>query len=273
VTDPRVDKIAFTGGVDTGRLVIKGAADTIKRMSIELGGKNPNVVFADADFEAAVDGALFGAFANQGEVCSAGSRLLVERPVYRRMLDALAAKIPRIRVGNPLDRETKMGPLVTKEHQQKVLDYIDVGRKEGRLLAGGGTPNDPALARGYFVEPTIFVDVDNQARIAQEEIFGPVLVVIPFEDEADAVRLANDTPYGLAGAVWTRDVFRGVRVLKQIRAGILWLNTYHPTYNEAPWGGYKQSGFGRELGPYGLEQYLETKQINLNLSEAPIAWY
>jgi betaine-aldehyde dehydrogenase len=273
VTDPRVDKIAFTGGVDTGRLVIKGAADTIKRMSIELGGKNPNVVFADADFEAAVDGALFGAFANQGEVCSAGSRLLVERPVYRKMLDALAAKVPRIRVGNPLDRETKMGPLVTKEHQQKVLDYIEVGRKEGRLLAGGGTPNDPALARGYFVEPTIFADVDNHARIAQEEIFGPVLVVIPFEDEADAVRLANDTPYGLAGAVWTRDVFRGVRVLKQIRAGILWLNTYHPTYNEAPWGGYKQSGFGRELGPYGLEQYLETKQINLNLSEAPIAWY
>jgi betaine-aldehyde dehydrogenase len=273
VTDPRVDKIAFTGGVDTGRLVIKGAADTIKRMSIELGGKNPNVVFADADFEAAVDGALFGAFANQGEVCSAGSRLLVERPVYRKMLDALAAKVPRIRIGNPLDRETKMGPLVTKEHQQKVLDYIEVGRKEGRLLTGGGTPNDPALARGYFVEPTIFVDVDNRARIAQEEIFGPVLVVIPFEDEADAVRLANDTPYGLAGAVWTRDVFRGVRVLKQIRAGILWLNTYHPTYNEAPWGGYKQSGFGRELGPYGLEQYLETKQINLNLSEAPIAWY
>jgi betaine-aldehyde dehydrogenase len=273
VTDPRVDKIAFTGGVDTGRLVIKGAADTIKRMSIELGGKNPNIVFADADFDAAVDGALFGAFANQGEVCSAGSRLLVERPVYRKMLDALAAKVPRIRVGNPLDRETKMGPLVTKEHQQKVLDYIELGRKEGRLLVGGGTPKDSALARGYFVEPTIFADVDNRARIAQEEIFGPVLVVIPFEDEADAVRLANDTPYGLAGAVWTRDVFRGVRVLKQIRAGILWLNTYHPTYNEAPWGGYKQSGFGRELGPYGLEQYLETKQINLNLSEAPIAWY
>jgi betaine-aldehyde dehydrogenase len=273
VTDPHVDKIAFTGGVDTGRLVIRGAADTVKRMSIELGGKNPNIVFADADFEAAVDGALFGAFANQGEVCSAGSRLLVERGIYDRMLDALSDKARRITLGDPLDRATKMGPLVTREHQRKVLDYIDVGKGEGRLLIGGGTPSDPALSRGCFVEPTIFADVDNRARIAQEEIFGPVLTVIPFADEDEAVRLANDTPYGLAGAVWTRDVFRGIRVLKQIRAGILWLNTYHPTYNEAPWGGYKQSGFGRELGPYGLEHYLETKQINLNLTEAPIGWY
>jgi betaine-aldehyde dehydrogenase len=268
-----VDKIAFTGGVDTGRLVIRGAADTVKRMSIELGGKNPNIVFADADFEAAVDGALFGAFANQGEVCSAGSRLLVERGIYDRMLDALSDKARRITLGDPLDRATKMGPLVTREHQRKVLNYIDVGKGEGRLLIGGGTPSDPALSRGCFVEPTIFADVDNRARIAQEEIFGPVLTVIPFADEDEAVRLANDTPYGLAGAVWTRDVFRGIRVLKQIRAGILWLNTYHPTYNEAPWGGYKQSGFGRELGPYGLEHYLETKQINLNLTEAPIGWY
>ena len=273
VTDPRVDKIAFTGGVDTGRLVIRGAAETIKRMSIELGGKNPNIVFADADFEAAVDGALFGAFANQGEVCSAGSRLLVERPIYDRMLQAIADKIGRITLGDPLSRDTKMGPLVTKEHQEKVLGYIEIGRKEGRLVTGGGRPKDAALSRGWYVEPTVFADVKNSARIAQEEIFGPVLTVIPFEDEAEAVRIANDTPYGLAGAVWSRDVFRGIRVLKQIRAGILWLNTYHPTYNEAPWGGYKQSGFGRELGHYGLENYLETKQINLNLTEAPIGWY
>ncbi|HEX5476082.1 MAG TPA: aldehyde dehydrogenase family protein [Vicinamibacterales bacterium] len=273
VADPRVDKIAFTGGVETGRAVIKGAAETIKRMSIELGGKNPNIVFADADFDAAVDGALFGAFANQGEVCSAGSRLLVDRRLYDRMIDALVGKIGRIRLGDPLDRETKMGPLVTREHQRKVLDYIGVGRREARLVCGGGAPADPALACGCYVEPTIFADVDNASRIAQEEIFGPVLAVIPFDDEAEAVRLANATPYGLAGAVWTRDVYRGIRVLKQIRAGILWLNTYHPTYNEAPWGGYKQSGFGRELGRYGLEHYLETKQINLNLSEAPLAWY
>jgi betaine-aldehyde dehydrogenase len=166
-----------------------------------------------------------------------------------------------------------MGPVVTREHQQKVLEYVEIGKREARLVVGGGTPRDRALANGFFVEPTIFADVDNRARIAQEEIFGPVLSVMPFDTEADAIRIANDTPYGLAGAVWTRDVFRGIRVLKQIRAGILWLNTYHPTYNEAPWGGYKQSGFGRELGPYGLEHYLETKQINLNLSEAPIGWY
>jgi betaine-aldehyde dehydrogenase len=253
VTDPRVDKVAFTGGVDTGKLVIRGAAETIKRMSIELGGKNPNIVFADADFEAAVDGALFGAFANQGEVCSAGSRLLVERSIYDRILQAIADKIGRITLGDPMSRETKMGPLVTKEHQEKVLGYIEVGKHEGRLVTGGGRPKDAALSRGWYVEPTVFADVKNSARIAQEEIFGPVLTVIPFEDEAEAVRIANDTPYGLAGAVWSRDVFRGIRVLKQIRAGILWLNTYHPTYNEAP--------------------YLETKQINLNLTEAPIGWY
>jgi betaine-aldehyde dehydrogenase len=273
VTDPRVDKIAFTGGVDTGRLVIKGAADTVKRMSIELGGKNPNIVFEDSDFEAAVDGALFGAFANQGEVCSAGSRLLVQRSIYAKMVDALADKVRRIKLGDPLDRTTKMGPLVTAEHRDKVMSYIEIGKKEGRLVAGGAAPTAAELAKGFFVEPTIFVDVDNQARIAREEIFGPVLTVIPFDSEEDAIRIANDTPFGLAGAVWTRDVFRGIRVLKQIRAGILWLNTYHPTYNEAPWGGYKQSGFGRELGPYGIEGYLETKQINVNLTDSPIGWY
>jgi betaine-aldehyde dehydrogenase len=273
VTDPRIDKIAFTGGVDTGRLVIKGAADTVKRMSIELGGKNPNIVFEDSDFEAAVDGALFGAFANQGEVCSAGSRLLVQRSIYAKMVDALAQKVRRIKLGDPLDRLTKMGPLVTAEHRDKVMRYIEIGKQEGRLVAGGAAPTAAELAKGFFVEPTIFVDVDNQARIAQEEIFGPVLTVIPFDSEEDAIRIANDTPYGLAGAVWTRDVFRGIRVLKQIRAGILWLNTYHPTYNEAPWGGYKQSGFGRELGPYGIEGYLETKQINVNLTDSPIGWY
>jgi betaine-aldehyde dehydrogenase len=231
-------------------------------------------VFADADFDAAVDGPLFGAFANQGEVCFAGSRLLVERSIYPRMLEALTAKVTRIRLGDPLNRETKMGPLVTEEHMEKVLDYIEVGKREGhRLIAGGGRATAGSLRDGFFVEPTIFADVPPASRIGQEEIFGPVLAVMPFDREDEAVRIANDTPYGLAGAVWTRDVFRGVRVLQQIRAGILWMNTYHPTYNEAPWGGYKQSGFGRELGPYGLDAYLETKQININLTEAPLAWY
>jgi betaine-aldehyde dehydrogenase len=274
VDDPRVDKIAFTGGVDTGRQVMAGAARTIKRTTLELGGKNPNIVFADADFDAAVDGALFGAFANQGEVCSAGSRLLVERPVYARMLEALAAKVTRVRLGDPLDRETKMGPLVSDEHMAKVLGYIELGKREGhRLVAGGERATGGVLGNGYYVQPTIFADVDNRSRIGQEEIFGPVLAVMPFDTEDEVVQLANDTPYGLAGAVWTRDVSRGIRVLKQIRAGILWLNTYHPTYNEAPWGGYKQSGFGRELGTYGLDAYLETKQININLTDTPLGWY
>jgi len=274
VDDPRVDKIAFTGGVDTGRVVMAGAARSIKRTTLELGGKNPNIVFADADFDAAVDGALFGAFANQGEVCSAGSRLLVERSIYEPMLEALADKVTRIRLGDPMDRETKMGPLVSAEHMEKVLGYIEVGRREGhRLIAGGARATASSLSRGYYVQPTIFADVDNRSRIGQEEIFGPVLAVMPFDTEGQAIAMANDTPYGLAGAVWSRDVFRGIRVLKQIRAGILWLNTYHPTYNEAPWGGYKQSGVGRELGTYGLDAYLETKQINVNLSEAPLGWY
>jgi betaine-aldehyde dehydrogenase len=166
-----------------------------------------------------------------------------------------------------------MGPLVTVEHTDKVLRYIDEGKREGRLVAGGSRANVAGLPNGNFIQPTIFADVSPDARIAREEIFGPVLSVLPFNTEDEAIRLANDTPFGLAGAVWTRDVYRGIRVLKQIRAGILWLNTYHPTYNEAPWGGYKQSGFGRELGSHGIEHYLETKQININLTDAPIGWY
>jgi betaine-aldehyde dehydrogenase len=273
VADARVDKIAFTGSAEVGKLIVRGCADGMKRMSMELGGKNPNIVFADADFEQAVDGALFGAFANQGEVCSAGSRLLVERSIYDELVDALEKKINRVVVGDPMKRETKMGPLVTVEHTDKVLRYIDEGRREGRLVTGGSRANVAGLPNGNFVQPTVFADVSPDARIAREEIFGPVLSVLPFETEDEAIRLANDTPFGLAGAVWTRDVYRGIRVLKQIRAGILWLNTYHPTYNEAPWGGYKQSGFGRELGSHGIESYLETKQININLTDAPIGWY
>jgi betaine-aldehyde dehydrogenase len=261
--------VAFTGSTDAGKMIIKSAADTIKRTTMELGGKNPNVVFADADFEAAVDGALFGAFANQGEVCSAGSRLLVQKTIYNKMCAALAKKVKRVKVGDPLSRATKMGPLVTAEHRDRVMRYIEIGKREAKLLCGGNA----VKGDGWFVEPTIFRDVDNTMRIAREEIFGPVLAVIPFDTEEDAVRIANDTPYGLAGAVWTRDVVKGLRVLKQMRAGILWLNTYHPTYNEAPWGGYKQSGFGRELGVWGFENYLEIKQININLTEAPLGWY
>jgi len=271
VKHPDVNKVAFTGSAAVGKAIVKMAADSLKRVTLELGGKSPNIFFADADFEAAIDGALFGVFINQGEVCSAGSRILVEKSIYSKFVDAMSAKAKTIRLGPPLERETKMGPLVSKEQFDRVRSYQELGKKEAKVAAGGG--RSAAIARGYYVEPTIFYDVENSARIAQEEIFGPVAAVIPFASEADAIRIANDTPYGLAAAVWSRDIFKAFRVVKALRAGIVWVNHMQPTYVEAPWGGYKQSGFGRELGPWGIEEYLETKQVHINLNEQPIGWY
>ncbi|HEX9638027.1 MAG TPA: aldehyde dehydrogenase family protein [Acidobacteriota bacterium] len=273
VVHPFVDKIAFTGSAAVGKLIMRNAADTLKRVSLELGGKSPNIFFADSDFEAAVDGALFGVFINQGEVCSAGSRILVQRPIYKKMVEAMTEKAKRIRLGAGLSRDTKMGPLVSEEQRQRVLSYIEAGKREAKLACGGGAPSGAEFERGFFVQPTIFYDVDNAARIAREEIFGPVAAVIPFEQESDALRIANDTPYGLAAAVWTRDIYKAIRVVKSLRAGIVWVNHMQPTYVEAPWGGYKMSGFGRELGPWGVENYLETKQVYINLEEKPIGWY
>src|SRR5436853_1584715 len=271
VAHPGVDKIAFTGSAAVGKIIVKSAADTLKRVTLELGGKSPNIFFAGADWEAAVDGALFGVFINQGEVCSAGSRILVEKKIYSKFLEAMTEKAKRVKLGAPLERETKMGPLVSKEQYERVSAYLEVGKKEAKVAIGGGRPKQ--FGKGYYIEPTIFYDVDKNARIAREEIFGPVASVIPFEDELEAIRIANDTPYGLAAAVWTRDIYKAFRVVKSLRAGIVWVNHMQPTYVEAPWGGYKQSGFGRELGPWGLEEYLETKQVFVNLDETPIGWY
>ena len=271
VRHPDVNKIAFTGSAQVGKMIMRDAAETVKRVTLELGGKSPNIFFADADFEAAIDGALFGVFINQGEVCSAGSRILVEQKIYSKFVEAMTEKAKKIKLGPPLERDTKMGPLVSKEQYERVRSYQELGKKEAKVASGGGSA--AAFAKGYYVVPTIFYDVDNSARIAREEIFGPVCAVIPFKDEKDALKIANDTPYGLAAAVWSRDIYKALRMVKALRAGIVWVNHMQPTYVEAPWGGFKQSGFGRELGPWGIEEYLETKQVHINLNEQPIGWY
>jgi betaine-aldehyde dehydrogenase len=271
VESPFVDKVAFTGGADTGKAILRSIGSThLKKVSLELGGKSPNIFFADADLNAATDGALFGVFINQGEVCSAGSRVLVQQDIFRKFMDRMKEKTKRIKLGDPRKRDTKMGPLVSEEHLEKVTSYIEIGKREAKVLAGGGRPKN--LKKGYYVEPTIFA-TDNTTRIAREEIFGPVVACIPFKDEADALTIANDTPYGLAAAVWSRDIFKCLRVVKNLRAGIVWVNTMQPCYVESPWGGYKASGQGRELSLHGIDEFLETKQVHINLNEAPIGWY
>ncbi len=258
VEHPDVDKIAFTGSPEVGRIIVRASAGSLKKISLELGGKSPNIVLADADLEAAIRGASAGVFFNQGEVCSAGSRILVENKVYDNFLDGLDKRSRSIRVGDPLDPETYMGPVVSEEQFDRVMSYIDIGKQEGAsLVAGGQRIGD----RGYFVQPTIFGGVDNQMRIAQEEIFGPVAAVIPVKDTDDAVRVANESCYGLAAAVWTRDVGKAHNVAHRLRAGTVWVNTYGATDTRSPWGGFKDSGFGRELGRQAIDLYTEYKAV------------
>ena len=268
-----VDKIAFTGGTKTGRSIMQAATSNLKKISLELGGKSPNVVFADADFDTAIDYALFGIYANAGQVCSAGSRLVIERSLHDRFLERLVERAGKIRVGDGFDPQTEMGPIVSPVHRQRVEAYIAAGVDEGAKLLCGGQRLGGALAEGNFIAPTIFDQTSPQMRIVAEEIFGPVLVVQTFAGEAEAIAVANDTIYGLAGAVFTEDIAKAHRVIRKLRAGITWINTYHPTYNEAPWGGYKQSGIGRELGTYGYDAYTEVKQINVNLEVEPSGWF
>ncbi|MGN0313717.1 MAG: aldehyde dehydrogenase family protein [Fusicatenibacter sp.] len=271
--DPDVDMVAFTGSTEVGQSIMRAAAGNVKKVGLELGGKSPNVIFADADLEGAVEWAMIGIFLNQGEVCSAGSRILVEESLKDKFVARLKERANAITIGNPMENPD-MGPLVTKEHMEKVLSYIQSGIDEGATLVCGGTRyTEGECAKGYFVRPTIFTDCTDEMRIVNEEIFGPVVTVQTFKTEQEAIDMANNTEYGLAGAVFTSDGSRALRVIKEIRAGITWINCYNPTFNEAPWGGYKKSGIGRELGIHGLEEYQEIKQININLNPGIVGWY
>ncbi len=258
-----VDKVAFTGSTEVGHLVMKAAAESnLKRVTLELGGKSPNIVFADADLDQAVEGSHFGLFFNQGQCCCAGSRLLVEEKIYDAFVERSAERAKRRTVGNPLERTTEQGPQVDRDQFQKVLSYVEAGKKEGaKLICGGNRVGD----RGYFVAPTVFSDVKDDMRIAQEEIFGPVMSILKFKDMDELVDRANKTIYGLAAAVWTRDISKAHHIANNVRAGTVWINCFDVFDAAAPFGGFKQSGIGRELGEYGLQQYSEIKTVTVKL--------
>jgi len=265
IRNPLVDKVAFTGSTIVGRRVMACAADHLKKVTLECGGKSANIVLEDADLDVALDGSLYAIFYHQGQCCEAGTRLLLPRTLHDEFVNRLVAKTRRLRLGDPRDPATDLGPLISRRQQERVLGYIEKGEQEGaKVLIGGGVPWDPALARGFFVEPTIFTEVESTMTIAQEEIFGPVLSVLRYDTEEQAIAIANDTMYGLGGGVWSRDKDRAMRVAARLRAGTVWINEWHLINERAPFGGYKQSGIGREFGIDGLKEYTETKHLHID---------
>jgi betaine-aldehyde dehydrogenase len=271
---PDVDMVSLTGGLEAGRRILAASAVNVKRVALELGGKSPNIVFADADFETAVDNALTAAFVHSGQVCSAGCRLIVEASIHDRFVEELGRRADRIRVGPGLGERTETGALISADHRAKVERYIQTGIDEGaRLVAGGGRPADPDLQAGFYLRPTVFADCTADMTIIREEIFGPVVTVERFTTEDEAIRLGNDTTYGLSGAVWTADPARAQRVAAALRHGTVWINDYNTYIPEAEWGGFKQSGIGRELGPTGLDEYREIKHVYENTKPGPTGWF
>ncbi len=271
---PDVDLISLTGGIEAGRQLLRGAAVNIKRVALELGGKSPNIVFADADFETAVDNALTAAFVHSGQVCSAGCRAIVQDAIYERFVEEIGRRADLIRLGHGNDDASEAGALISADHRDKVERYVRGAIDEGaRLVAGGRRPEEAHLQDGYFYRPTVFADVRRDMRIIREEVFGPVLTVERFSTEDEAIELGNDTTYGLAGAVWTADEVRAERVARRLRHGTVWINDYNTYIPEAEWGGFKQSGIGRELGPSGLDEYREAKHIWQNTAPAPTGWF
>ena len=268
-----VDMVAFTGSTKVGQSLMRAASGNVKKVGLELGGKSPNIIFSDADLDGAVEWAMIGVFFNQGEVCSAGSRIIVQKSIKDAFLQKLVKRANAMTIGSGVNNPD-IGPVITKQHMERVLDYIQSGIEEGAtLVCGGERYTEGECTKGYFIRPTVFDNCNSDMKIVREEIFGPVVTVQTFETEEEAIAIANDTDYGLAGAVFTSDLVRAHRVVKEIRAGITWVNCYNPTFNEAPWGGYKMSGIGRELGVHGLEEYQEIKQININLTPGTIGWY